>query len=301
MLRLVLNSAGIFITSILNSLSRRLPWVLYFLQGFSIFQLRVVPLSSLYLHFCIYGFRWKLPLVTLKAYPYMGASLYRLYPGYVGHHHRGAGGAEPLQGVARLLCSEAPTPSGPGECLLPGQSGRPEGSPELAVPSGRVSCFLLWGRCRSTWGPGVYWHLCPCSHAAASRLSHGGCPGSSARRGCGMGGGGSAQLGVGGCGFTGLPCCQRVGCLCSAECQQRPPPICPHARPLDHLCPQIEPFPGTWLPSCGVECGAGVLLSSGWGAWQGGHRVSCLSTLSSGASTCVLLVEAARRLQPSSR
>ena len=114
MLRLVLNSAGIFITSILNSLSRRLPWVLYFLQGFSIFQLRVIPLSSLYLHFCIYGFRWKLPLVTLKACPYMGASLYRLYPGYVGHHHRGAGGAEPLQGWPDFSAQRPPPRQGQG-------------------------------------------------------------------------------------------------------------------------------------------------------------------------------------------
>ena len=172
---------------------------------------------SLYLNFCIYGFRWKLPVVTLKGCPYMGASPYRRYPGYVGHHHRGAGGAEPLQGVAGLLCSEAPTPSAPGECLLPGRSGRPEGSPELALFLQGVSPSSCSGATAGASGAQGCTQLCAgvCAPAHTQQrhispvvvvpdLVQGG--------GYAMGGGeGQLSWGSGAVGFKGLPCCQRVG------------------------------------------------------------------------------------------
>lgn len=176
------------------------------------------------------------------------------------------------------FCSEGPHPVRARECLLPGQSGRPAAARSWLFLQGVSPASCSGAAAGSTWGPGVYWHLCPCSHAAASRLSHGGCPGSSARRGVAWVGrvspAGSRRL------WVHWPlCCQRVGCLCSAGSgQQRPPPICPSCQAPGPPVSSDRAFPGTWLPSRGVECGAGVLLSSGWGAWQGGHRVSCLST-----------------------
>ena len=111
---------------------------------------------------------------------------------------------------------------------------------------------------------------------------------------------GSAQLGAGGHGAHGAPLLSggwAAPAGLSANNGRHPSTLTPG--PWATCVPRSSLSPGTWLPNGGVECGARALLSSGWGAWQGGRRGSCLSTLSSGASTCVLLVEAARRLQPS--
>lgn len=191
--------------------------------------------------------------MTLKGCPYMGASLYRWYPGYVGHHHCGAGGAEPLQGLAGLLCSEAPTPSAPGECLLPGRSGCPEGSPELALFLQGVSPPSCSGATVGASGAQACTQLCAGVCAPAHTQQRHVSPvvvipdlvqgGDVAWVGERVSSAGSR----GPWGPRGSPAVRGLGCLCSAECQQWPPPICPHARPRATCVPRSNLFPG---PGC---------------------------------------------------
>ena len=209
-------------------------------------------------------------------------------------------GAEPLQGVAGLLGLEAPTPSGPGECLLPG------------VGALRAARSWLWSfrACLlPALGP-LREHVgLRCIHTSVlasvplltgDRVTS--LPWWSSWIQCKAGachgwGRGSAQLGAGGRGAPLLSGGCAAPAALSANNGHHPSTLTPG--PWATCVPRSSLSLGTWLPNGGMECGAGALLSSGWGAWQGGRRGSYLSTLSSGASTCMLLVEAARRLQPS--
>ena len=148
-----------------------------------------------------------------------------------------------------------------------------------SVPSGRVSFFLLWGHCGSKWGPGVYtalcWRLCPCSHTAASHLSRGGRPRSSARRGvCHGWGRGSAQLGVGGCGVQGAPLLSEgraASAVLSANNSRHPSALMPG--PWATCVPRtsLSPGPGCQAVAWSVVLGRGSArvgepgkVASGW-------------------------------------